>query len=42
MDHYKFCMDKVGKDSGPEDEQSGEEGEEPVENIAQKFEEKLK
>ena len=33
MDHDKFCMDKVGKDSGPEDEQS-EEGEEPVENIA--------
>lgn len=34
MDHDKFCMDKAGKDSGPEDEQSGEEGEDPVENIA--------
>ena len=43
-DHGKFCMDKVGKDSGPEeDDQSGnEESEEENEMKVQQFETRLK
>ena len=35
-------MDKVGKDSGPEDEQSNEDSEEEHNQKAQQFDEKLK
>ena len=44
VDHHKFCIDKIGRDSGPEeDEQSNnEESEEENQLRALQFETKLK
>jgi hypothetical protein len=44
IDHHKFCIDKVGRDSGPEedDHSNNEDSEEENGLRAQEFETKLK
>lgn len=41
-DHLKFCIDKAGRDSGPEDEEaSAEESEDEVQDKAEHFQDQL-